>query len=67
MGSGCRGDANRVKIAPCAANDAVRVAVVGLNGKGAHHVQMLRAIPGVRLVALCDADETSRPPTTGTR
>ena len=41
---------------PVGANDAVRVAVVGLNGKGAHHLQMLRAIPGVRVVALCDAD-----------
>ena len=39
------------------ANDAVRVAVVGLNGKGAHHLQMLRAIPGVRVVALCDVDQ----------
>ena len=41
---------------PMGANDAVRVAVVGLHGKGAHHLQMLRAIPGVRVVALCDAD-----------
>ena len=41
---------------PVGANDAVRVAVVGLNGKGAHHLKMLRAIPGVRVVALCDAD-----------
>jgi predicted dehydrogenase len=45
--------------APMGVNDAVRVAVVGLGdpGKGRHHVQMLKAIPGVRLVALCDADE----------
>jgi predicted dehydrogenase len=42
---------------PVGANDAVRVAVIGLNGKGAHHVEMLKAIPGVRVVALCDADE----------
>jgi predicted dehydrogenase len=42
---------------PSGANDAVRVAVVGLHGKGAHHVQMLKAIPGVRIVALCDVDE----------
>ena len=42
---------------PRGANDAIRVAVVGLHGKGAHHLQMLKAIPGVRIVALCDVDE----------
>ncbi|HEX9187082.1 MAG TPA: Gfo/Idh/MocA family oxidoreductase, partial [Vicinamibacteria bacterium] len=42
---------------PLGANDAVRVAVVGLHGKGAHHVEMLKAVPGVRIVALCDVDE----------
>jgi predicted dehydrogenase len=42
---------------PRGANDAVRVAVVGLHGKGGHHVEMLKAIPGVRVVALCDVDE----------
>jgi predicted dehydrogenase len=41
---------------PIGANDAVRVAVVGLHGKGAHHIQMLKAIPGVRITALCDVD-----------
>jgi predicted dehydrogenase len=46
--------------APLGANDAVRVAVVGLGnpGKGLHHVQMLKSLPGVRLVALCDVDES---------
>jgi len=41
------------------ANDAVRVAVVGLGnpGKGLHHVEMFKAVPGVRVVALCDVDE----------
>jgi predicted dehydrogenase len=42
---------------PAGASDAVRVAVVGVRGKGAHHVEMLKAIPGVRIVALCDVDE----------
>ena len=46
-----------VRAQPVGANDAVRVAVIGVHGKGAHHVEMLRAIPGVRIVALCDADE----------
>ncbi len=50
--------------APLGANDAVRVAVVGVGsrevsvaGKGRHHIAMLKAIPGVRIVALCDVDE----------
>jgi predicted dehydrogenase len=45
--------------APLGANDAVRVAVVGLGnpGKGLHHVEMFKAVPGVRVVALCDVDE----------
>jgi predicted dehydrogenase len=38
------------------ANDDVRVAVIGVRGKGNHHIQMLRDIEGVRVVALCDAD-----------
>jgi predicted dehydrogenase len=43
--------------APQGANDAIRVGVVGVRGKGGHHIEMLRAIPGVRVVALCDVDE----------
>jgi predicted dehydrogenase len=38
------------------ANDAIRVAVVGFNGRGAGHISELTKIPGVRLVALCDVD-----------
>lgn len=38
------------------ANGDVRVAVVGLNGRGRNHLKSLLAIPGVRLVALCDVD-----------
>ncbi len=38
------------------ANGDVRVAVVGLNGRGKNHLASLRALPGVRVVALCDAD-----------
>jgi hypothetical protein len=39
------------------ANDDIRVAVIGFNGKGQTHIDMLRAIKGVRVVALCDADK----------
>lgn len=41
---------------PAGANDAVRVAVIGLNSKGARHVLQLLETPGVRVTALCDVD-----------
>src|SRR5947207_14836038 len=40
---------------PGAATD-LRVAVIGLNGRGKAHVGSLQKIPGVRIVALCDVD-----------
>jgi predicted dehydrogenase len=40
------------------ANGDIRLAVVGLNGKGKDHVAGFSAIPGVRVVALCDVDRT---------
>jgi hypothetical protein len=41
------------------ANGDVRVAVVGLNGKGKGHVEAFHAIRGVRVVALCDVDSAA--------
>jgi len=38
------------------ANGDVRVCVVGLNGRGRNHLTSLRAIPGVRIAAICDVD-----------
>jgi predicted dehydrogenase len=38
------------------ANGDVRVAVVGLNGRGKNHLQRLGEVKGVRVVALCDVD-----------
>ena len=38
------------------ANSDVRVAVVGLNGRGRNHLSSLAKLPGVRVVALCDPD-----------
>lgn len=38
------------------ANGDVRVAVVGLNGRGKNHLKSLSEIAGVRIVALCDVD-----------
>ena len=37
--------------------DELRLAVAGLNGRGAFHVDALRGIEGVRVVALVDVDE----------
>jgi predicted dehydrogenase len=38
------------------ANDDIRAAVVGFNGRGRDHIRGLGGLPGVRLVALCDVD-----------
>jgi predicted dehydrogenase len=46
----------RVWARPLGANGDVRVAVIGLNGRGSTHVATLARIPGVRVVALCDPD-----------
>jgi len=38
------------------ANGDVRVAVIGVGGKGRQHAGVFARLPGVRLVALCDVD-----------
>jgi len=38
------------------ANGDIRVAVLGLNGRGKNHLTSLRALPGVKIVAICDPD-----------
>src|SRR3954454_25138300 len=39
------------------ANDRIRVAVVGLNGRGWNHVTGFNSLSGVELAAFCDVDE----------
>jgi hypothetical protein len=39
------------------ANEDIRVAVVGFNGRGRSHIAGFRALKGVRIVALCDVDQ----------
>jgi predicted dehydrogenase len=34
----------------------IRVACIGLRGKGSHHLAGLRSVPGVKVVGLCDID-----------
>src|SRR5258708_2486315 len=38
------------------ANDDIRMAVVGFNGRGQDHLKELSQLKGVRIVALCDVD-----------
>jgi predicted dehydrogenase len=42
---------------PQGANDAVRVAVVGVRGQGNYHLRLFKKTPGVRIVAICDIDQ----------
>ena len=38
------------------ANDDIRVAVVGINGRGGSHIKAFNEMSGVRVAALCDVD-----------
>ncbi len=38
------------------ANEDIRIAVIGVNGRGASHINEFKKIKGVRIVALCDVD-----------
>lgn len=38
------------------ANDTIRVGVIGFGSRGQSHIDGLRKIPGVKIVALCDVD-----------
>ena len=40
------------------ANDDIRVAVVGIRSQGRNHIKWFGNIPGVRVVAVCDADRS---------
>ena len=39
------------------ANDAIRLATVGVGSQGSGHTKIFSAIPGVRYAAVCDADQ----------
>jgi len=43
-------------LAATSANDDIRLAVIGLGGKGRNHVKQLLGMKGARLAALCDVD-----------
>jgi predicted dehydrogenase len=43
-----------------AANDRINVGIAGVGGRGADHIDAWSAVPGARIVALCDVYETAR-------
>jgi predicted dehydrogenase len=38
-------------------SQTVRLGIIGIRGKGAHHIEIFQKLEGSRIVALCDADE----------
>ena len=50
---GCRASAGTAVASP---NQQLRVAVVGLRGRGRDHVNQFAKLPGVEVAALCDVD-----------
>ena len=40
------------------ANEDLRLATIGFRGQGGLHINVLRQLPGVRVVAVCDADRS---------
>lgn len=44
------------------ANEDIRLAVIGTGGKGREHATSFAKLPGVRLVAICDADRAHTAP-----
>jgi len=47
----------RVYSAAEGANGDIRAAVVGFNGRGGNHISEMTGLKGVRITALCDADD----------
>ena len=39
-------------------NEEIRIGSIGLRGKGNHHINGLESVDGVKVVALCDVDES---------
>jgi predicted dehydrogenase len=39
------------------ANEGVRIATIGFNGRGENHIDCISKVAGLKLVALCDADK----------
>ncbi len=48
--------ATRIKTKAASANDTIRVAVLGVNGRGKDHINGLQPLPNVEVAVLCDPD-----------
>ena len=57
LGAGVLGWSARSWAAVAGANEDVRLAVVGFNGRGKEHIKAWTKMAGVRLTALCDVDK----------
>src|SRR5689334_2695272 len=42
---------------PAGANEKLRVAVIGTNGRGEAHIDCLGGLPGVEIAYICDVDD----------
>src|SRR3712207_4889893 len=51
-----RADAPRVKARTIGPNDQIRVAVIGVKGRGKDHVSGYANLPDVTVAAICDCD-----------
>ena len=56
VAAGCAGLGGRAWSQAIGANDAVRVAVIGLHGRGQSHLASIAHCEGMRLAGLCDVD-----------
>ncbi|MFI5381969.1 MAG: Gfo/Idh/MocA family protein [Tepidisphaerales bacterium] len=54
--TGCATSTTSTSDKPLGANDDIRVAMVGLHGRGGQVIKEVRANKGVRVAALCDCD-----------
>lgn len=57
LAAGAASLARSTRAAPEGANDAIRIAIIGLGTKGRAHLKQLSGRKDVRVVALCDLDE----------
>src|SRR5690348_10129556 len=37
--------------------NSIRIACIGIRGRGANHIDAFQALPGVQVAALCDVDQ----------
>ncbi len=57
LGAGLAAKSSQSALAQASRGDTVTVGVVGLRGRGQHHIREFTAMPGVRVGYVCDVDE----------